>query len=78
MRGGSVYVVEVTPKKSGWLSLIWLIANIRVYLTGSLKSRNRPKTRKYSQKCARITHELRAFTLFALNMIEGYANYTIR
>jgi hypothetical protein len=55
----------------------WLIANLPVYLTEFLKRRNRPRTRKNSQKCAFVAHRAGAFTIFALTMIAAYMKYTI-
>ena len=54
--------------------LSWLRPNIRVYLTGFLKCRIRPKTRKDSQKVAGEKYEIRVFTIRALTMIRSYAN----
>lgn len=48
-----------------------------VYLTGFLKCRNRPETRKIAQKCARGRHTDLAFTVFELTTIAAYRKSTI-
>jgi hypothetical protein len=57
-------------------SILWLIVNPRVYLTGFYKCAIRAETRKISQKVARRKHETRAFTLPLLTMVAPYTKLT--
>jgi hypothetical protein len=69
-------IYGIITRNAASRAALWLIANIRVYLTGFSKRRKQPKVRKDSQKCGGEKHELRAFTISALSMISAYAKGT--
>ncbi len=71
-----MYELFVAPG-GGLRPLLWLISNIRVYLTGFSKCRNRPKVRKDSQKYGGEKHELHAFTLIVFIIVSAYMKRTI-
>ncbi len=52
----------------------WLIRKLLLYLTGFLKHRIQPKTRKDSQKVAGEKYGGAAFTMLALTMIRLYTS----
>jgi hypothetical protein len=58
-------------------TLLWLISNIRVYLTGFLISRNLPESSRKTQKSGRIEHAMRAFSMSVFTMVARYANETL-
>jgi hypothetical protein len=55
-----------------------LMRDLLVYLTGSLKYRNRPEKRFYLQKSAHSRHADEGFTLFALTIAGPYTKHTVR
>jgi hypothetical protein len=73
----TLFARPVLAGAAGWADL-WLISNLPVYLKGFQECRNRPKSKRKTQKVARRKYEAGPFTKPPLTMPRGlmaFADY---